>query len=84
MPDTKRLQELPFLGRACGGKHLRSRVLCDLNGRESDTARTAVHEDALASRLPARSVAAESGTRPAAGRGKLPRSWRQYRPPAHG
>ena len=43
-----------------------------------------VHEDALVSRLPARSVAAESRTCPAAGRGKLPRSWRQYRPPAHG
>jgi len=43
-----------------------------------------VHEDALTSRLSVRSVAAESGVRPAAGRGKLPRSWRQYRPPAHG
>ena len=41
-----------------------------------------VHEDALTSRLPARSVAAESGAR--GGRGKLLRSWRQYRPPAHG
>jgi len=43
-----------------------------------------VHEDALTSRLSTRSVAAETGVRAAAGRGKLPRSWRQYRPPAHG
>ena len=43
-----------------------------------------VHEHALTSRLSAPSVAAESAARPAAGRGKLPRSWRQYRPPAHG
>ncbi len=43
-----------------------------------------VHEDAPTSRLAGRSVAAESGVRPAAGRGKPPRSWRQYRPPAHG
>jgi crossover junction endodeoxyribonuclease RuvC len=43
-----------------------------------------VHEDVLTSRLSARSVAGETGERPAAGRGKLPRSWRQYRPPAHG
>jgi crossover junction endodeoxyribonuclease RuvC len=40
-----------------------------------------VHEHALTSRLPA---AGEAGTRPPAGRGKPPRSWRQYRPPAHG
>jgi crossover junction endodeoxyribonuclease RuvC len=43
-----------------------------------------VHEGALASRLTARPNAAAAGAPPAPGRGKQPRSWRQYRPPAHG
>ena len=43
-----------------------------------------VHEDALTARLSARSVASGAGVPAAAGRGRPPRSWRQYRPPAHG
>ena len=43
-----------------------------------------VHENELASRLSVRSTAGGADARPASGRGKPPRSWRQYRPPAHG